>query len=103
MTRLDLYKYDGSPMNPMFLAFSPPQMLPTITMNPTAVATESAASTAKAKKRSMEDYLVVPLNKAAAHIKQDSIPDSLIHRVDLNVLKWSGIAMVVFGGAAYLL
>ena len=91
-------------MNPMFLAYSPPQMLPTITMNPTATATTGASTTAKAKKRSMEDFLVLPLNKDAAHIKRDGdVPEGLIHRIDLNILKWSGIAMTIFGAAAYLL
>lgn len=103
LTRLDLYKFDGSPMNPMFLAYSPPQMLPTVTMNPTATAT--ASTTAKAKsKRSLEDFLTFPLNKDAKHIKRDGgMPESLLHRIDLNVVWWTGIGMTIFGGAAYLL
>lgn len=93
-------------MNPMFLAYSPPQMLPTVTMNPTATAT--ASTTAKAKsKRSLEDYLTFPLNKDAKHIKRDGgvpgVPESLLQRIDLNVIWWTGIGMTVFGGVAYLL
>jgi hypothetical protein len=87
----------------MFLAYSPPQMLPTITMNPTT-ATAAASATAKSKsKRSLEDFLTLPLNKDAKHIKRDGVPESLLHRIDLNVLWWTGIGMTIFGGAAYLL
>jgi hypothetical protein len=91
-------------MNPMFLAYSPPQMLPTVTMNPTATAT--ASTTAKAKsKRGLEDLLTFPLNKDAKHIKRDgdAKPLGLLHRIDLNVLWWTGIGMTIFGGAAYML
>ncbi|KAJ5193825.1 Chaperone endoplasmic reticulum protein-folding [Penicillium cf. griseofulvum] len=33
--RLDLTRADGSTVNPMFLAYQPPKMLPTTTLNPT--------------------------------------------------------------------
>jgi hypothetical protein len=32
--RLDLTKFDGSLVHPMFLAYQPPKMLPTTTLNP---------------------------------------------------------------------
>ncbi|PSS25560.1 hypothetical protein M430DRAFT_25346 [Amorphotheca resinae ATCC 22711] len=98
LTRLDLYQFDGTPVNPMFLAFSPPQMLPTITMNPT---TAAATATGKAKRDSTE--MSVPLNKNAAHIKRGIEKPSLIHRIDLDLLWWTGVGMTIFGGAAYLL
>lgn len=80
-------------------------MLPTVTMNPTTTATSTASSTAKAKsKRGLEDLLTFPLNKHAKHIKRDGgAPESLLHRIDLNVLWWTGLGMTIFGGAAYLL
>ncbi|KAG0649217.1 rot1 [Hyphodiscus hymeniophilus] len=103
LTRLDLYQVGGAPLNPMFLAYSPPQMLPTVTMNPTLVA--SASATAKAKsKRGLEDLLSFPLNQNAKHIKRDGeVPLSLLQRIDLNLLWWTGIGLTVFGGAAYIL
>ena len=65
VTRLDLYEFDGSPMNPMYIAYSPPLMLPTQTMNPTTTAT-GAAETTGASKRSVDaEELVLPLNKDA--------------------------------------
>ncbi|ODQ65220.1 protein ROT1 [Nadsonia fulvescens var. elongata DSM 6958] len=43
--RLNLYRFDGSPVMPLYLAYSPPMMLPTITMLPTTnVASGQAAS-----------------------------------------------------------
>jgi hypothetical protein len=100
LTRLDLYQFDGSPMNPMFLAFSPPQMLPTVTLNPTATAT----STGKKSKRTAgaSEEMNLPLNANAQHIKR-GIEGSLIHRIDLNMLWWAGVGLTIFGGAAYLI
>ncbi|KAE9363073.1 hypothetical protein N431DRAFT_550813 [Stipitochalara longipes BDJ] len=100
LTRLDLYQFDGSPMNPMFLAFSPPQMLPTVTLNPTPTAT----GTGKKSKRTAgaSEGMDPPLNANAPHIKRD-IEGSLIHRIDLNMLWWAGVGITIFGGAAYLL
>jgi hypothetical protein len=100
MTRLDLYMFDGSPLNPMFLAYSPPVMLPTVTLNPTATAT--AAATGKAKRDFIGEY-ALPLNKDAVHIKRGLEPQPLWNRLDLNILWWGGIGMTLFGGAAYLL
>ncbi|TVY39012.1 Protein rot1 [Lachnellula occidentalis] len=103
-TRLDLYGFDGKVMNPMYLAYSPPVMLPTQTMNPTPEATASA--TGSAKKRdlggSANEQIPIPLNKDS-HIHATPAPLPLMHRVDLNVVWWSGIAMIVFGGTAYFL
>jgi hypothetical protein len=101
MTRLDLYMFDGSPMNPMFLAFSPPQMLPTVTMNPTQSA---ATPTGKAKRSSGEQY-DIPLNIGADHIKRDQrgLERHVLEKVNLNMLWWAGVGMTLFGGAAYLL
>jgi len=87
-------------MNPMFLAFSPPQMLPTVTLNPTATAT----STGKKAKRTAgaSEEMNPPLNANARHIKRGT-EGSLVHRIDLNMLWWAGVGLTIFGGAAYLL
>lgn len=42
--RIDLIETDGSYMQPLYLAYDPPQMLPTITMNPTSSAGNSTAT-----------------------------------------------------------
>ncbi|RDW79697.1 protein ROT1 [Coleophoma cylindrospora] len=104
LTRLDLYQFDGTPMNPLFLAYSPPLMLPTITMNPTTSAATSTATSKVKRSTGEEDELEIeyslPLNKNAKHIKRDNPKRS---PVDLNFLWWAGVGMCVFGGAAYLL
>ena len=93
-----MYKFDGSPINPMFLAYSPPQMLPTITMNPTS--TPSATGNTK---RGSSDEMDLLLNKHAGHKKHRIKQHSFLHWVDLKMLWWAGIGMIVFGGAAYLM
>ncbi|RAL66303.1 hypothetical protein DID88_005973 [Monilinia fructigena] len=47
LTRLDLYQFDGTPVNPMFLAYSPALMLPTETLNPTSKAASTSTSKMK--------------------------------------------------------
>lgn len=44
MWKLQLYQSDGSPMQPMYLAYRPPVMLPTVTLNPTTAATSDGAT-----------------------------------------------------------
>lgn len=103
MTRLDLYMFDGTPMNPLFLAYSPPQMLPTITMNPTEAAPTPTPG-AKVKRGEQTQY-DIPLNIGAKHIKREErgLGKHPLERVNLNVVWWVGVGMCVFGGAAYLL
>ncbi|EPE31300.1 hypothetical protein GLAREA_12603 [Glarea lozoyensis ATCC 20868] len=107
LTRLDLYQFDGTPMNPMFLAYRPPQMLPTVTMNPTATATGGKVKrTAGAEPRGEE--LAIPLNANAKHIKRTLDGEnlekrSLLHRIDASMVWWAGVGMVIFGGTAYML
>lgn len=47
---MNLFKKDGSPLMPLYLAFSPPQMLPTSTLNPLTTSTAGAQATGKAKR-----------------------------------------------------
>ncbi|KAL9131593.1 MAG: hypothetical protein Q9175_006720 [Cornicularia normoerica] len=65
--RLNLFAFDGSPLNPMYLAYKPPEMLPTQTLNPTATASGAAATTTSTGKikRNLEDMndFIEPLNK----------------------------------------
>lgn len=101
LTRLDLYQFDGAPIQPMYLAFTPPNMLPTITMNPTTTATAAKVKRTVGAEPEGQEY-DVPLNKDAIHMKRD-FEQSLIHRVDLNMVWWTGVGMTLFGGIAYLL
>lgn len=87
-------------MNPLFLAYSPPVMLPTTTLNPTATAAAAAKSKFKRSLGTTEETR--PLNKDATHIKRE-IERPLLHRIDLNMMWWASVGLTVFGGAAYLL
>lgn len=92
--RLNLYKFDGSPMAPMYLAYSPPQMLPTQTLNPTATSSGGAAATgnSKAKRDYFEDH-IDPLNKNAIVIpKAPMDPDTWL---------WVGMGLTAVGSVAY--
>ncbi|KAF1361055.1 hypothetical protein EJ07DRAFT_112424 [Lizonia empirigonia] len=58
--RLNLYKFDGSPMMPLYIAYTTPKMLPTTTLNPLVTAT----ATAKVKRGLPIDHEVL-LRKSA--------------------------------------
>lgn len=63
--RLNLYKFDGSPVNPMYIAYEPLQMLPTATLNPTAVPASTDAGKRRAKRELGEGL------KAASELNPD--------------------------------
>lgn len=100
--RLNLYGFDGAPFPPMYLAYRPPLMLPTVTMNPTSTAAAAtAAATTKAAKRSFIDGMELPLNKHAKHIKRTT--DTSSSKLDADLIWWAGVGITILGGAAYLL
>ncbi|KAK0128899.1 Reversal of tor2 lethality [Cadophora gregata] len=102
LTRLDLYQFNGAPIQPMYLAFTPPKMLPTITMNPTTTSAGKKAKRTTGAEPEVNHGYDVPLNKDAIHMKRD-FEQPLIHRVDLNMVWWTGVGLTLFGGVAYLL
>ena len=92
--RLNLFKFDGSPMNPMYLAYKPPQMLPTQTMNPTTAATGGAQPTKTGNARRGLEGRTLPLNKHA--IKKRKEP------IDLDKWWWIGVGITALGGVGYI-
>jgi hypothetical protein len=92
MPRLDLFGFDGAPMNPMYLAHNPPKMHPTITMNPlpTATGAKSTGST-KAKRSSVEAG--VPFNRNAIRQREEPI--------DADKWWWIGAGMTALGSIGY--
>lgn len=89
--RLNLFQFDGSPQQPLYLAYNPPQMLPTQTLNPTT----APSATGKAKR----DGQVLlqsnePLNKnAIIHPAEPFNPDKIW---------WAGVGLVAVGSALYM-
>lgn len=89
--RLNLYQYDGSPMNPMYLVYSPtPQMLPTQTLNPTS---SGAAATAGPTSASTNNR-----KRGLLEIVGEETPSFVL---DPDVWWWSGIGMTACGALAY--
>lgn len=93
--RLDMFKFDGSPMNPMYLVYSPPQMLPTTTLHPPS-ATASSSSGSKAK-RALD--MEVPLNWK---IKMGDDQHMTVQHINADRVWWIGLAMTGVGGLLYL-
>ena len=102
--RLNLYKFDGSPMNPMYLAFKPPQMLPTVTMNPTTSATAGGAKATGKVKRGVEAEQGLPMNHQV--LKESRRLSKRMERMlgTVNADRWwmVGAGMTVLGGVGYL-
>lgn len=84
--RLDLYQFDGSPLPPLYLAYKPPMMLPTETMNPTAGGAKSTSVSEKVK-RTLE-------NRGRTNA---------VHRGswDYNAIWWTGVSLVFIGATGW--
>ncbi|PGG99180.1 hypothetical protein AJ79_08672 [Helicocarpus griseus UAMH5409] len=102
--RLNLYKFDGSPMQPMYLAFKPPQMLPTRTLNPTDQL-GNAAAPGRSKRRAKrsdgtdaEEEDLETLNRNAFVKRRADQYESTA----MNRLWWLGVIMTSVGGVALI-
>ncbi|MCJ1277806.1 Reversal of tor2 lethality [Puttea exsequens] len=96
--RLDLYAFDGSPLNPMYLAYKPPQMLPTMTLNPTADATGSGATKSTGKvKRGLDDLDL--------GIHPDALNREVLRKAregpDADRWWWVGVGLTAAGAFGY--
>ncbi|KAK4893632.1 Reversal of tor2 lethality [Elasticomyces elasticus] len=98
--RLDMYSFDGSPMNPMYLVYSPPQMLPTTTLNPTS-ASSTAQATGSKNKRSLDNE--VPLSWKVRLASEDGkVGGDVVHTINADRLWWIGLGLMGVGGLLYL-
>ncbi|KAJ5963249.1 uncharacterized protein N7479_003125 [Penicillium vulpinum] len=79
LKRLDLTKADGSILHPMFLAYQPPKMLPTTTLNPT------------------------PGHKRKRELSSESGFQLIAREQLINPDRWwwLGVLMTSFGGVAF--
>jgi len=106
--RLDLYQFDGSPMQPMYLRYQPPQMLPTSTLNPTsatASATGSSSNDNKLRKRSERGLEENPFQNPSLKLGTLGGKDGtvhVVHHINADRLWWIGLAMTGVGGLLYL-
>ena len=99
--RLNLFAFDGAPLNPMWQVYKPPIMLPTQTLNPTTAfstggAKSTASSTAKVRRAlfETEEEMVTPLNRNALIKRKEPI--------DADKWWWIGAGMTAVGGVGYL-
>ena len=78
----------------MYLAYKPPMMLPTQTLNPTATTSAAPAATGKFK-RSLEDLtgFAEPMNKNVLKKRKES--------VQADKWWWLGVGMTALGGVTY--
>jgi len=83
-------------MNPMYLAYKPPQMLPTQTLNPTtASSTGGAKATGGSKvKRGLDQDVADALNKNVLIKRSEP--------VNADRWWWIGVGMTAIGGVGYL-
>ncbi|KAK9468719.1 chaperone for protein-folding within the ER, fungal-domain-containing protein [Lipomyces arxii] len=89
--RLNLYEFDGTPVNPMYLIYRPPLMLPTVTMNPTTASdgpTATPMSASRKLRRSFENRK-----------RTTAVPRS---NGSLDFWWWVGVCMMFGGGGAFM-
>lgn len=87
---LQIYQFDGAPMQPLYLAYKPPMMLPTHALNPTDKASETSTSLSKRMKRSLENQY------RTSAIKDFSNPF-------YDMVWWGAVALLGCGSAAFVI
>ncbi len=93
--RLNLFAFDGSPLNPMYLAYKPPEMLPTKILNPTATTSGAGATSTGKTKRSPKnkDGFIEPLSKKVLGKRREP--------VNADRWWWIGVGITALGGVGY--
>lgn len=95
--RLNLFAFDGAPLNPMYLAYKPPQMLPTQLLNPTSTSATEAKQTSS-----------VPAKRGLGHVKALQMPlktegffQMEWYTPNADRLWWFGAGITTLGGIGY--
>jgi hypothetical protein len=97
--RLDLFRFDGSPVMPLYLAYKPPMMLPTTTLNPTTSSTAPGShATGKSSKfkRWIDDEATLPMNHKVLRKRQQPTGWA-----DADRWWWIGVFMTGLGSVLY--
>ncbi|CEP61162.1 Rot1p LALA0_S02e08108g [Lachancea lanzarotensis] len=95
---LQLYQSDGSPMQPLYLAYRPPMMLPTETLNPTNTGSGSQPSGSKQKRslRSLVRRGLENRHKTNAVKRNESFVSSAW-------FKWGSLGLIGVGSIAFII
>lgn len=108
--RLNLFQFDGSPMNPMFLVYDPPQMLPTETLNPTASGTAAPTGKSRVMQRAEQ-----PAERSAGQTtgsrhrqQQQRLRQSIIQKPNSQLFNadrwwWVGVGLTALGTVMYMM
>ena len=100
--RLDLHKSNGEIMQPLYLAYQPPQMLPTSTMNPAA--TESVDGS-KLKKRDLNQYgSELSLSDRIKRSLENSYKTNAVMKDSINysLWWWTSASMMIIGAIIFV-
>ncbi|QLG70751.1 hypothetical protein HG535_0A06930 [Zygotorulaspora mrakii] len=97
--RLQLYQSDGSPMQPLYLAYRPPLMLPTVTLNPTASNSEEVASSTSVQNDSLRQLVRRGLENRHKTNAIRKSPDSILNS---NVFWYLSAGMIGVGSLIFL-
>lgn len=93
--RLNLYEWDGTPVQPLYIAYKPPMMLPTITLNPTT-STDNQPTVTGNSKRSLRNII-----KRSFENKERT---NAVRKSSLNVdfWWWSSVGLISLGSVFYV-
>ncbi|KAK7206627.1 protein ROT1 [Myxozyma melibiosi] len=89
--RLNLYEWDGTPVRPLYLAYRPPLMLPTVTMNPTTAAASSTSTSVSSRHRIKRSFQ----NRHVTNAYKKSY-------LNYDFWWWTGVFLMVGGGSSYI-
>ncbi|CUM66089.1 uncharacterized protein PRCAT00003743001 [Priceomyces carsonii] len=87
---LQLFQFDGSKMQPLYLAYRPPLMLPTSALNPTDKESETKSTLSEKVKRSLENQYRTTARKDFSNENYD-------------FYWWIGVSMLAVGSGAIFL
>lgn len=93
--RLNLFQFNGAPMNPMFLLANPPEMLPTQTLNPTSTAAPAATGKSRVKRAAEPASKQHAFNKPV--IQKPSEP------YNADKWWWAGVGFIGLGTVMYMM
>lgn len=98
--KLQLYQFDGSPVQPLYLAYRPPMMLPTETLNPTTGSNSDTTETASTvAKRSLPDLVKRGLENKHKTSAIKSTHEGFIYS---NFFWYLAMSMLGLGSVAFL-
>ena len=106
--RLNLFLFDGQKEQPLYLAYKPPQMLPTQTLNPTAAVGQPTSPVKRNEERDYHDRWTKRVVEGRG-FEKDAVEDldGLLRpkpvRWDPDRWWWAGFGFLAVGTVMYML